>query len=552
MGRLRTMLATAAIGAALTAQTATAQAPPEAAVPPAAASPNPPTASPLTPGTTIGPVQQGGPISAPAPAPPIAPAQPIAPPTPTQTGGAPAGPDSEQTPAGVPEAPAPAPAPLPSSGSFFAVPPTPTAVCGGIGVPPELAPIYQAASDRYELGPQGPSVLAGINQIETNFGELNQVTSSAGAIGWMQFMPSTWAVYGVDATGDGVADPYNPRDAIFAAASYLSASGMPADTYGAIYSYNHADWYVAEVLANAGCYGSFLSSPSLVPQLPVLNCTTPQSRRNEIPAPYLTAFEDAAGRYEIGQRGVWALAAVARLESDFGKGMNKAQLRRTGPMGLDATEWKRFGVDGDGDGLVEHASPADSAATLARLIWSRGGLHAGIFSHNQAAWYVDSVLSEADRMQGTCKVTQAAWPIVFPATQDVQINWANLTLSNSLEMNDIQSGVLDPRIMQLLAMITQTHQVTISALRSDHSLLTASGNVSNHYFGRAMDIAAVDGVSCTDVDPSAPCGELGRMLTLLPADVHPTELIYCYDLDGPGPAFALPDHCDHVHAGFDG
>jgi hypothetical protein len=34
--------------------------------------------------------------------------------------------------------------------------------------------------------------------------------------------------------------------------------------------------------------------------------------------------------------------------------------------------------------------------------------------------------------------------------------------------------------------------------------------------------------------------------------MHPTELIYCFDVDGPGPAFARSDHCDHVHAGYDG
>ena len=75
-------------------------------------------------------------------------------------------------------------------------------------------------------------------------------------------MPETWAMYGVDANGDGVADPNNPEDAIFAAARYLSAAGMPADTYGAIFAYNHADWYVEEVLANAGCYADEVGSNS--------------------------------------------------------------------------------------------------------------------------------------------------------------------------------------------------------------------------------------------------------------------------------------------------
>ena len=120
-------------------------------------------------------------------------------------------------------------------------------------MPPVLIPIYQRAAATYGLGPQGPAVLAGINEIETAFGS-NLNISSAGAMGWMQFIPSTWDMYGVDANGDGVRDPYNPEDAIYAAARYLSAAGMPADTYGAIYSYNHADWYVEEVLANAACY----------------------------------------------------------------------------------------------------------------------------------------------------------------------------------------------------------------------------------------------------------------------------------------------------------
>ena len=96
-------------------------------------------------------------------------------------------------------------------------------------------------------------MLAGINEIETAFGS-NLNISSAGAMGWMQFIPSSWEAYGVDANGDGVRDPYNPEDAIYAAANYLSAAGMPADTYNAIFAYNHADWYVEDVLANAACY----------------------------------------------------------------------------------------------------------------------------------------------------------------------------------------------------------------------------------------------------------------------------------------------------------
>jgi hypothetical protein len=445
---------------------------------------------------------------------------------------------------------------IPSSSGSFEIGAVPSSSCASIGVPPVLIPIYQRAAATYGLGPQGPAVLAGINAIETAFGT-NLNTSYAGAMGWMQFIQSSWEMYGVDANGDGVKDPYNPEDAIFAAARYLSAAGMPADTYSAIYAYNHADWYVAEVLANAACYADAVGAPSagafsLTPQHESLACTPASDWRDAVPDAYLEAFEAAASRYELGSEGVWALAAVARLESDFGRGMTKAQLRTQGPLGLDPTEWSTYAVDGDEDGRIRHADPADSAATLARLIWSRGSIRAGIFTHNQAQWYVQAVLADAAQVKGSCETTNVDWPVALPGGTGAPIDWANLTLSNELELRDLTTGALDPRIVGLIGAITQQHELTLSALRSDHSELTASGNVSNHFFGRAMDIAAVDGVPCTDTSPDAPCGELATTLSQITGPMHPTELIYCYDVDGPGPAFALPDHCDHVHVGFDG
>ncbi len=310
--------------------------------------------------------------------------------------------------------------PVPTPGEVFSIPTLPSSTCAATGVPPVLVPIYQAASAQYGLGPQGPAILAGINAVETNFGS-NLGPSTAGAVGWMQFMPSTWESYGVDANGDGVKDPNDPEDAIFAAAGYLAAAGMPADTYGAIYAYNHADWYVSEVLANAGCYAHEVGDPaftsgSLGPQIQVLHCDPAAPWRKQIPSDYMEAFEEAAGRYELGRRGVWALASIARLESNFGRGMNKHQLHREGPLGLDASEWASYAVDGDGDGKVRHGDIADSAATLARLIWSRGGLEAGVFAHNQAEWYVQQVMQGAEEIEGGCRVTYMDWRVAPLAT----------------------------------------------------------------------------------------------------------------------------------------
>jgi murein DD-endopeptidase MepM/ murein hydrolase activator NlpD len=118
--------------------------------------------------------------------------------------------------------------------------------------PAYLVAIYRRAGKRYDVPWR---VLAAINQVETDYGR-NLSVSSAGAVGWMQFMPATWRQWGLDADHDGQANPYSPVDAIFTAGRYLQAGGASHDLAGAIFAYNHADWYVAEVLARARLLGS--------------------------------------------------------------------------------------------------------------------------------------------------------------------------------------------------------------------------------------------------------------------------------------------------------
>jgi cell wall-associated NlpC family hydrolase len=110
-----------------------------------------------------------------------------------------------------------------------------------------LIPIYMEAGKRYDVPWE---VLAGINAVETDYGR-DLSTSSAGAIGWMQFEPSTWREWGVAADGHSVPNPYDPRDAIFSAARYLAAAGAAQDISRAILAYNHAGWYVDMVLTRA-------------------------------------------------------------------------------------------------------------------------------------------------------------------------------------------------------------------------------------------------------------------------------------------------------------
>jgi membrane-bound lytic murein transglycosylase B len=120
-------------------------------------------------------------------------------------------------------------------------------------IPLFLLPIYQAAAVQYGVPWQ---ILAAINEIETNYGT-DQSVSTAGAVGWMQFMPQTWIEYGVDALNAGYADPYNPVDAIFAAARYLRAAGAATNLHDAILAYNHSEEYVKSVLLRAKLISSY-------------------------------------------------------------------------------------------------------------------------------------------------------------------------------------------------------------------------------------------------------------------------------------------------------
>ncbi|MGH3087662.1 MAG: lytic murein transglycosylase [Rubrobacteraceae bacterium] len=112
--------------------------------------------------------------------------------------------------------------------------------------------LYKQSAKKYGFA-EDWRILAAVGKVESNHGE-NMGPSTAGAMGPMQFLPSTWLTSGVDGNGDGIANIMDPEDAIPAAAKYLKTGGAPEDWYAALYSYNHADWYVKKVLAVAQAY----------------------------------------------------------------------------------------------------------------------------------------------------------------------------------------------------------------------------------------------------------------------------------------------------------
>jgi len=132
---------------------------------------------------------------------------------------------------------------------------TPVATHIPAGAPANYLNLFKASAARYCPG-MSWTVLAAIGQIESGDGA-NNGPSSAGALGPMQFMPATWAVWGINGFGQtGTPDIMNPLDAVPSAARMLCADGAgnPATLRGAIFAYNHATWYVDEVLALASEY----------------------------------------------------------------------------------------------------------------------------------------------------------------------------------------------------------------------------------------------------------------------------------------------------------
>ena len=105
----------------------------------------------------------------------------------------------------------------------------------------DLLRFYRKAQRRFGVPVH---VLAAVNFVESAFGRLRN-TSTAGAQGPMQFIPSTWAAYGL---GGDIADP---RDAILGAANYLHANGAPGDETRALYRYNPSAHYVRAIAAYA-------------------------------------------------------------------------------------------------------------------------------------------------------------------------------------------------------------------------------------------------------------------------------------------------------------
>jgi len=516
----------------------------------------------------------------------------------------------------------------------------PNFVIDSFEIPPFLLPIYQACGTEYGIPWE---VLASINKIETAFGT-NLNVSSAGAMGWMQFIPSSWEMYGLDANGDGRKDPYNPVDAICAAASYLKAAGGQDDLYHAIFAYNHADWYVQEVLLYARSYGKLptdlvgsLTGLTEGAHFPVaadaryaddisaraaLSKSTPKAREDYGNAADVisssptrrginifaregdpvVAVNDGVlvklgsskklGRFVVlrdayGNRYIYAkLGSIVRKHrrvvmpsgkerrvpvnsEDIRPRLHALPQRARSGEGDEPADGVDLVAAKGADGTLKVGSKVIAGTVLAKIGAGEDGvdphINFAIRPAGKGAPRIDPKpildgwkLLEATaiyRAKGKNPLTaklSGAGVLLLPKEMLAR----RVLADENIEVSDcdrieIRNGQLDRRLLAALAYLSgQGYRLTITSLLCGrHGSITTSGNVSNHSFGGAADIALIDGVPVLGHQgPGSITEDLLRSVLRLQGTMVPDELISLQELGGP--SFAMGDHDDHVHIGY--
>jgi len=425
-------------------------------------------------------------------------------------------------------------------------------------VPPFLLPIYQAAGIEYGIRWE---ILAAINEIETDYGR-NLNVSSAGALGWMQFMPSTWQSYGTDANKDGRKDPYNPVDAIFAAARYLDAAGYSEDVRRAIFAYNHADWYVDSVLLRArliaGVPADLIGSLTGLTEgrFPVHARARYADDLAEHGGHSIDIFADAGAPVVAVNDGV--IRRVARTPT------GGVRLTLEDVYGNRYTYAELAAVFRD----VRAGAPVQAQQTLGRI----GSTTPGRAPH----------LDFAIRPSGVGAPTIDPKPILdgwklLEATAIYRADGRNVlqggaTIGHVLLLSkpllekrvladehidiyecgreDIAAGVIDRRVLAALAYLASSGlRPTVSSLRCGHGYYTSSGSVSHHSSGNAVDISMINGVPVAGhQEPGGVTDQAVRQLAQLQGALAPAQVISLLDIGGP--TLAMADHDDHIHLGF--
>ena len=266
----------------------------------------------------------------------------------------------------------------------------------------------------------------------------------------------------------------------------------------------------------------------------------------EIPADLLPVYQ-AAARTCDGLD--WTiLAAIHKFETSFGRSKVSSSKGALGPMQFMPATWDAHGSDGDGDGQADINNVHDAIFSAAHLLCENGAgdpsrLARAIWNYNHSDSYVAEVLELAT----SYGIATLGVGLANAAPSDL-LNNPRVTLTSNARA-DLEGGLVDSRIVALLDAISRRYKIGIGVFKTGHSMRTRSGSISNHYFGRAVDVTFVDG---SPVSPSNPAARQAVVsLAQIKGDLRPDELGHPFaDLRVMG-GFSDSDHDDHIHIGFD-
>jgi len=210
--------------------------------------------------------------------------------------------------------------------------------------------------------------------------------------------------------------------------------------------------------------------------------------------------------------------------------------------------WRAYGVDGDQDGHADVNNVVDAVFGATNLLCANGAgdparLPDALWNYNHSDEYVARVLALATSY-GIVKISGVA---TSASPSDV-LNNPRIVLSANARA-DLEAGIVDSRLVAVLEAVARRHALAISVFKSGHSIRTRSGSISNHFYGRAVDIYAVDGIVVSLSNNSARSVLL--LILSLPASLRPTEIGHPFgDVEVQG-GFSDADHEGHLHLAYD-
>lgn len=266
----------------------------------------------------------------------------------------------------------------------------------------------------------------------------------------------------------------------------------------------------------------------------------------EIPPELIGIYQSAAERCEGLD---WTiLAAIHKVETGFGTGRATSSAGAQGPMQFMPSTFEVYGADGDGDRVARINDVEDAIFSAANLLCANGAgdptrLATAIWNYNHSRKYVNEILTLASDY-GVISLPDG---VAYAAARDLLRNPRVVLTPNARA--DLQNGMVDQRLVSLLAWIAERHTITITVFKTGHSKYTRSGSISLHYSGAAADIFIVDG------DPvsahNAPAKSLVLDLAQVQGTLRPAELGHPFGAIGFPGGFTDADHRDHIHVGFD-